>query len=61
MRTQYSGAICNYFIESILVSTVQHTLLTQLRTRMISLPHGLENRTALEKAIIQRSLKGKRR
>lgn len=61
MRTQYSGAICKYFIESILVSTVQHTLLTQLRTRMISLPRGLENRTALEKAIIQRSLKGKRR
>lgn len=29
MRPQYSGTICKYFIELILVSTVQRTLLTQ--------------------------------
>lgn len=32
MGTQYSGVICNYFIVPILISTVQHTLLSELRT-----------------------------
>lgn len=39
MGTQYLGVICNYFIAPILISTVQHTLLTQLRTGVTSFTH----------------------
>jgi len=62
MGTQYSGVICNYFIVPILISTVQHTLLTELRTGVTIFSHVVrKKRTTLEKAIVQGSLQGKRR